>query len=230
MNLIDNIIALDREIVLAVNSWHTPFWDRFFWMLSETAVWLPAALALMIILIRNKRLESLWIMLVAALMFVFVDQVAAEIIKPLVGRPRPTHDMMLIPFLETVNGYRGGNYGFLSNHAANVFAFACFSALLFKHAPYSLSIFAWAGLVSFSRLYLGVHFLGDILAGAIFGILSGLAFYAICQLFTSGQKVGYNINKYQYTKSFYKKKDIFVVLIILATILTTLLITAHYLY
>ena len=230
MQFVDNIVAWDRAVVSAVNTWHSSFGDHFFWLISETAVWAPAVIALIIILIRNKKIESLWIMASLILMFVFVDQVAAEIIKPLVGRPRPTHDMLLIPHLETVNGYRGGNYGFLSNHAANVFAFACFTALLFKHKVYSLCIFAWALLVSFSRLYLAVHFPTDLMAGALFGMLSAWAFYQLYIYISSRETAVYNINRYQYTKSLYKKRDICILLIILATILISLSMAAYYIY
>lgn len=230
MSFIDNIVAWDRAVVSTVNTWHTPFGDHFFWLISETAVWAPAAIALLVLLIRNKKIESLWIITAIALMFVFVDQIAAEVIKPLVGRPRPTHDMLLIPVLETVGGYRGGNYGFVSNHAANVFAFATFTSLLFKHKGYGLCIYAWAVLVSFSRLYLAVHFLTDLICGAMFGSLSAYAFYQLYAKIVYTNTERYNINKYQYTKSLYKKRDIYILLIILATILISLLMAAYYIY
>lgn len=230
MQFIENILQWDRAVVTTVNAWHTPFADHFFWWISETAVWAPAALALIVLLIRNKKIESICIIAVISLMFVFVDQIAAEVIKPLVGRPRPTHDMLLIPILETVGGYRGGHYGFVSNHAANVFAFASFTALLFKHKGYTVCIFAWAALVSFSRLYLAVHFPTDLICGALFGALSAWLFYQIYAKIVSTNTERYNINKYQYTKSLYKKQDIYILLIILATILISLLMAAYYIY
>ncbi len=228
MNFIDNIISWDREVVLAINTGHTPFLDNFFWLISETVVWFPAVIVLLYVLIKNKKVESIWIISAIALMFVFVDQVAAEIIKPLVGRPRPTHDMLLIPSLELVGGYRGGNYGFVSNHAANVFAFAMFSSLLFKYKPYTFTIFLWACLVSFSRTYLAVHFPTDLFCGAAFGTLSAWAFYVLYVKVSSLRLSTSPINKFQYTKSLYKKQDIYILLITLATILISLLLAAYY--
>lgn len=228
MSFWQNILAWDRSMVLAVNEIHTPFLDHFFWLISETAVWLPAMVALLYVIIKNKKVDSIWIIAAIALMFVFVDQVAAEIIKPLVGRPRPTHDMLLIPYLETVNGYRGGHYGFVSNHAANVFAFATFSSLLFKNRPYTICLLLWACLVSFSRSYLAVHFPTDLLCGAAFGALSAWAFYWVYAKLTRVEHPDFQYNRFQYTKSLYKKQDIYILLIILATILTSLLLAAYY--
>ena len=81
----------------------------------------------------------------------------------------------LSEMVHIVGGYRGGSYGFPSCHAANSFALASFLILLFANRKLSLFIFAWAVLNSYSRVYLGVHYPGDLLVGAIIGTAAGLA-------------------------------------------------------
>jgi undecaprenyl-diphosphatase len=95
----------------------------------------------------------------------------------LVERLRPSHDPVIGNQIHIVNNYRGGLYGFISSHAANTFAIAVFLALLFKRKVFTISIIIWASIVSFSRIYLGVHYPGDVLCGAILG--TGLGFLII---------------------------------------------------
>lgn len=230
MNFWTNLIAWDKEMVLGCNALHTPWLDRFAWLLSETTVWIPALLVLLYVLIKNKKIETVLILMFFALLFTFVDMTAAKIIKPLVARPRPTYDMAMIPLIENVNGYHGGHYGFLSNHAANVFAFAGFTALLFKEKWYSLGIMLWAAIVSLSRVYMAVHYPTDVISGMIFGLLSAGLFYAIYMkirksFFTTAYRNKIKVNGYT-TSSFFKA-DIYLLLIILAAVMLTLGIAAE---
>lgn len=103
-------------------------------------------------------------------------QVCATLIRPEVCRLRPSNPANpLSEMVHIVGGYRGGSYGFPSCHAANSFALASFLILLFANRKLSLFIFAWAVLNSYSRVYLGVHYPGDLLVGAIIGTAAGLA-------------------------------------------------------
>ena len=79
--------------------------------------------------------------------------------------------------VDVVDGYRGGKYGFISSHAANTFAVCCFVSLLIRNTWMTVSLVIWACLCSYSRIYLGVHYPGDILFGALWGMFVGTGFY-----------------------------------------------------
>jgi undecaprenyl-diphosphatase len=98
-------------------------------------------------------------------------------IKNLVERPRPTHDPDIANLVHIVNNYRGGTYGFVSSHAANVFGVATFLSNKFKNNQWSFFLLAWAAVVSYSRVYLGVHYPLDIIFGAVLGALIGVQCY-----------------------------------------------------
>ena len=98
-----------------------------------------------------------------------------HLFKDVFQRLRPCHEPALESVVNIVNGKCGGSYGFYSSHASNVFAIAVFVVSLYKrHCPsLFLGIFLWAGLIAYSRIYLGVHYPGDVIAGAIAGGILG---------------------------------------------------------
>jgi undecaprenyl-diphosphatase len=100
-------------------------------------------------------------------------------LKPLVARLRPTHNPEIADLIHTVNGYRGGRYGFVSSHAANAATFVTFTALIFRNRYYSILLSLWAFLTAYSRVYLGVHYVGDVLCGALIGVLVGMGVYFV---------------------------------------------------
>ena len=135
---------------------------------------------LLILIIYRERTSYRFIftILFVAVTFAFTDQVSV-LIKNLVERPRPTHNDEIADMLHIVNNYRGGQYGFISSHAANVFGIAAFLSNQFKHYKWSLFLFIWAAVVSYSRLYLGVHYPLDVICGALLGALTGIQFYVV---------------------------------------------------
>jgi len=177
MGLFETLATWDKSWFLSINNLHSNWMDHFMWLMSETIVWLPFFLLFIYQLIKNRKVGSLFILLTFALLIAFTDQVASSVFKPLVCRLRPTHDPDLANLVHIVHNYKGGHYGFFSSHAANVFAFAGLSLLFVRNWIYSVCIILWAALISYSRIYLGVHFPLDILSGAIFGILSSYGFY-----------------------------------------------------
>ena len=130
-------------------------------------------LALIWVLLHQNRRHAVLVLIMLVLAVTLADLLSSGLIKHLVERLRPTHDPSLGNAVHVVNGYRGGMYGFVSSHAANFFAVATFLSLLVRHRLVTCSLFAWAVLQCYSRVYLGVHYPGDILGGIVVGVLVG---------------------------------------------------------
>ena len=171
--MFDYLNEIDTDALLAVNGLHDAFQDALWWIVS--AKWSSALLllALLWILLHQNRRHALLALAMLVLALVIADQVSSGLIKHLVERLRPTHDPSLGDAVHIVNGYRGGMYGFVSSHAANSFAAAAFIALLLRNKAVTIGMAAWAVLQCYSRVYLGVHYPGDILGGMLVGLLAG---------------------------------------------------------
>ena len=114
-----------------------------------------------------------------ALTITLADQISSGLIKDFIGRFRPTHNPEIESIVHTVNGYKGGLYGFVSSHAANTLGVAVYISLLFRNRYITLFMMLWSLLVAYSRIYLGVHYPGDILGGMVVGVISGFVVYKI---------------------------------------------------
>jgi undecaprenyl-diphosphatase len=167
---------LDQQFFLILNSANSPFWDKVMYFMSMRVVWAPLYLAILIYLgIKYKRRLGI-IVLFIIIAVVLTDQ-SSVIIKNAVDRPRPCHESSIQGLVHMVNGECGGIYGFVSSHAANSFNVALLSLMFVKRRWFSVFILIWASAVSYSRIYLGVHYPGDVLCGAILGALIGWSVY-----------------------------------------------------
>lgn len=176
--MIEHILDYERNLFFLLNGSDSPFLDRFMWLYSGKAVWLPlAAFILIVLLYKKKWQESILILLAIVLVITLCDQFASHVCKPIFTRFRPTHHPDFMDQVQTVFNYRGGKYGFISSHAANAFGFATFMSLLFRYRLFTWTIFLWSALTAYTRVYLGVHFISDIVPGAIAGVFFGWLVY-----------------------------------------------------
>ena len=202
--MVEKILVYERDLFFMLNGSDSPFLDRFMWLYSGKAVWLPLAFFILVVLLYKKKWrESILILLAIVLVITFCDQFASHVCKPIFTRFRPTHHPDFMDQVKTVFDYRGGRYGFISSHAANAFGFATFMSLLFRYRLFTWTIFLWAALTAYTRVYLGVHFISDIVPGAIAGVFFGWLVYWLyvkvrpvvtgtnsnaCELYSIGQK------------------------------------------
>lgn len=170
---------IDARLLLIVNGAHSPFFDSVMWCISGRWIWIPFYAVLAYLLFRRMSWKRASICLVTiGLIILSADQTCATLIRPEIGRLRPANlNNPLSSFVHVVNGYRGGRYGFPSCHAANTFALAVFMSLVIRHKWFTVMMFSWAFIVSYSRMYLGVHYFGDLFCGATIGSLFAVLFY-----------------------------------------------------
>jgi len=180
----EELISLDKKLFLYLNQCHAPWLDPVMFWMSQTYTWVPLYAFLLFVVFKNYGKNTWLAILCVALTITLSDQTASGLLKPVFMRLRPSHDPELENVIHYVNGYRGGLYGFASSHASNVFALATFFWLLFRRTYKStIILFVWAAIVAYTRIYLGVHFPGDVMAGATIGVLAAWIGY---QLFKWG--------------------------------------------
>lgn len=145
---------------------------------SGILIWVPLYIVILYFIWVKYRKNFLVILLIIIAAVTLTDQMSV-LLKNLVQRPRPCYEPLLQGLVHTVGGRCGGRYSFVSSHAANTFVVAMLSSLFLKNRWYSASIMSWAFIVSYSRIYLGVHYPGDMICGAFLGMLIGWSMYRV---------------------------------------------------
>lgn len=212
------IVDFDKYLLLALNGSDSIFWDGCMKIYTTMVVWIPLILVLIYVLLKNNSLKDfLLLLLFIALVVTSTDILSSWICKPFFARWRPTNDPELMYLVDVVAGIRGGKYGFTSSHAANSFGIATFLLLLVKNRALTLSLIVWATMNAFTRIYLGVHYPGDILGGTLIGVTVGWSIYRLYHFVLKHQKN----NKHrdwisdQYTKTGYLVSDIYLFLLVM---------------
>lgn len=185
------IIQFDKQLLLLLNGSDSAYLDQVVLTLTNAFTWIPLYLSLLFIVIRNNInwRTVLLIILSAALCVLMAGTVDDEIVKPLVARWRPTHDPEIGHLVDVVDDYRGGNYGFFSAHASNTFSIALFFSLLVRSRWLTVGLVSYSLVNCWTRLYLGVHYPGDILVGLLWGALTALTVYSLFR-YANGRWVG----------------------------------------
>lgn len=171
-------MSIDASITLWFNAMGQPWLDPIVRTLTRPITWVPLYVLLAVLLWRQLGWRrTLFVLAGAALCVLIADQMASGVCKPLFHRLRPTHEPQLEGLVRIVNGYRGGMYGFFSSHAANTCAIATYLSLIFRSRWLTLLLVVYAAINCWTRLYLGVHYFGDIMTGVVWGCLTGWTIY-----------------------------------------------------
>jgi len=153
---------------------HDSWMDPLMWLSSKTEASIPLYIFLLFHIYKVYKERTWGILLSVGLLILMTDQFTSGLMKPFFERLRPSHEPALEGMVHILNGHRGGSYGFASSHAANTFGIATFlTCVLKKEKPWITWLFLWAAFISYTRIYLGVHYPGDILVGALIGVLFG---------------------------------------------------------
>jgi undecaprenyl-diphosphatase len=172
---------LDQQLFLFLNSLNSPFCDQVMYAISGRVIWIPLYLSILIFLgVKYKR--KFLIILVFIILAAALSDQASVLVKNIVHRLRPCHEPTLEGLVHIVNGECGGMYSFVSSHATNSFDVALLSLMFIKKRWFSISIVLWAAIVGYSRIYLGVHYPGDVLCGSILGALIGWSVYKLYEI------------------------------------------------
>jgi len=177
------ILPYETHLFFLINGTHSYWSDCFLWLYSKFVIWIPLVILLLFVVTYKKKwTEWLPVLIAIAVLITCCDQFSSHLIKQLFARPRPTHYPGIMNYVRTLYGYSGGHYGFISGHATNCFGFAIFTALLFRNKTYNCVVFSWVTIMIYSRVYIGVHFVSDVVFGALSGIVIGVIIYQLYHL------------------------------------------------
>lgn len=177
----EQLIQIDQTWLVAINNWNAPWADSLMWIISDKLTWLPLYAVLVGLLFWRFGWKRALVLLAGfGVAIGLSDYISSGIIKHLVCRPRPTHEPALEGLLHIVNDYRGGAYGFVSSHAANTMSCGLLFSLIWRNWKATLPLMLWVAMNCYSRMYLGVHYPGDIIGGLLVGAaLAWMVYWAL---------------------------------------------------
>ena len=207
--LVSALEAVDKQLLLAVNGSDSLYLDRVARKLTNAFTWVPFYVSLFYLVLKNNDnfRKILLILGAAGLCVLLAGTVDDVIVKPTVARWRPTHDPEIGSLVDIVDGYRGGRYGFFSAHAANTFSLAILFCWMIRSRLLSVAIVIWSLTNCWTRLYLGVHYPGDILVGLTWGAIVGTFVYFLFYRLTRRFNTGRHLISSKYTDTGYQCVD-----------------------
>ncbi len=184
------IESIDQSLLLWLNSFHNGWMDEIMWIISSKWIWIPLYLFILFKLFRTYQKQFVRIILLIIIVIGLSDWISSGVIKNSVKRYRPSHNTEIsqnVHLYSYSDGakYQGGTFGFVSSHAANSFAIATLAFFfLRKKSKHWKWLFLWAIIVSYSRIYLGVHYPLDIIGGAMVGVFIAFVSYFIAKKYS----------------------------------------------
>lgn len=210
-----SLLDIDKYMLLSMNGSDSLYWDGCMSLYTTTIIWMPLLLILIYVLIKNNNIKDFFFLLVMlVLVFLTTNFISSGICKPLFARLRPTYDPELMYIVDVVNNIRSHDYSFTSSHAANSFGIATFVMLLIKNRALTFSLILWAAMNAFTRIYLGVHYPADIIAGTVIGVTTGILMYRVYMFIKKRQQRSKHRDwiSSHYTKSGYQVSDVYLLL------------------
>lgn len=229
----DTLIEFDRQLLLFLNGSSSLYLDGLVRTLTNALTWVPLYVSLFYLVIKNNdtATQILLVVACAVVCLLLTGTIDDTIVKPLVARWRPTHDPVIGSMVDIVNGYRGGRFGFFSAHACNTFGIAVFFCWLVRSRLLSTALVLWSLVNCWTRLYLGVHFPGDILCGLLWGAIGASLAYLLYHRLRLRLTVSRRLVSSQYTSTGYLHSDVNIVVAVLVfTLVYALLRACLFLY
>ncbi len=229
---IQSVLETDRRLLELFNGSNSVFLDGWMTTLTSGYTWIPLYFALLYLVIKNSETMSQILLVVGcAILCVFLaDGVADYIVKPFVGRWRPSNDPLIKYSVSVVGGERGSDYGFFSAHAANTFSIAIFFCLLVRNRIMSIALIVWSLLNCYTRMYLGLHYPLDILCGLLWGATVGCSVYYMYYRIHKTTAQSDNFISTQYTPTGYNIDDVDIVMLVLVVTFLYTIIRAVCIY
>ena len=225
MEFLQKILELDTSLFLILNSYHSNFWDTIMLMITRKEPWFPFYAVLVYFVIKNYLSKSWLIILFIGITILLSDQISV-LMKESIQRYRPVHNPEIEHLVHNVLR-KGSLYGFLSSHAANVFAVFVFTTRLFRNRGFWMLMLFWAVIVSYSRIYSGVHYPLDILFGGLLGWLIGYGTFKLMMLIESRYFIAKDP---KISKTFLTNRQMGTVLMVFSVLSTTVFIMAYLLH
>ncbi len=180
----DYLSNLDSKLFLFLNGLHTGWMDKVMTLITDMWIWFPLYLLLIYWIAKQYSKRGWWVFIAACVVVLCSDQLSSHVFKPVFQRLRPCFNESFEGLIHLPKGLAGGRFSFTSSHAANTFSIATFlTAALCRFRPWAaIFLFFWAFVSSYSRIYIGFHYPGDIVCGAILGALVGLVIWKLFQI------------------------------------------------